>query len=265
MLGSYPLLLGIILPWLIKQDWLKGHLSDAALPAEPAGAILPDSISGLFAMAAENLLLFGIILGVAWGFRRIKRDEWLARWPGLWQPWVFGIAHSVGLRLLAAGMTLAVGGILIVIFKLTGKDPQALENLRPRVENVIATDALRDPVYLLLMTTFVSFIVAGLREELWRVGVLRYLFDLLPDRGKTRRGQIIAVLISSLIFGLGHWPQGPAGMLLTFTIGLGLGAILLFHRSLWIAVLAHGFFDATTFVLLRLLDHYGVLEKLLTK
>lgn len=216
-------------------------------------------------MAGQNLLLFGIILGVAWAIRRFRKSEIFARWPGPWQPWVFGVAHSIGLRILAAGVTLAAFGVLMAVFHLMHKDPQSLENLRPKIENVIATDALRDPVYLLLTTTLISFVVAGLREELWRAGVLRYLFDLLPDGGKTWRGQAIAVFLSSLVFGLGHWPQGPAGMLLTFTIGLGLGAIMLFHRSLWIAVFAHGFFDATTFILLRLLDQFGVLKQLLHK
>jgi membrane protease YdiL (CAAX protease family) len=265
VLGSYPLLLGIVIPWLMTRNWgVETSANQVPLAVQPQ-TILPEGIAGLLQMSAENLLLFGLIWGVAWALRRLQRDELFARWPGLWQPWVFGVAHSISLRLLAAGVTVAVAGGLFVIFKLTGKDPHALENLRPRIENVIATDALRDPIYLLLTTTLVSFVVAGLREELWRAGVLRYLFDLLPDRGKTWRGQTFAVFVSALIFGLGHWPQGPAGMLLTFSIGLGLGAILLFHRSLWIAVLAHGFFDATTFILLRLLDHFGLLQQLLPK
>jgi membrane protease YdiL (CAAX protease family) len=37
---------------------------------------------------------------------------------------------------------------------------------------------------------------------------------------------------------------------------------MLFHRSLWVAVLAHGFFDATSFALLALVERLGILEKL---
>jgi membrane protease YdiL (CAAX protease family) len=33
-------------------------------------------------------------------------------------------------------------------------------------------------------------------------------------------------------------------------LGLGLGLIMVFHRSIWPAVLAHGFFDATSMALI---------------
>jgi membrane protease YdiL (CAAX protease family) len=50
---------------------------------------------------------------------------------------------------------------------------------------------------------------------------------------------------------------------LTGVLGVGLGWILLAHRSLWVAVVAHGFFDATSLLLLRLLDAADGLERLL--
>ena len=40
---------------------------------------------------------------------------------------------------------------------------------------------------------------------------------------------------------------------LTQRIMLGLGVIMILHRSIWPAVLAHGFFNATTFALLPLI------------
>jgi membrane protease YdiL (CAAX protease family) len=33
-------------------------------------------------------------------------------------------------------------------------------------------------------------------------------------------------------------------------LGFCLGLIMIFHRSIWPAVMAHGFFDATTFAIL---------------
>jgi membrane protease YdiL (CAAX protease family) len=36
-------------------------------------------------------------------------------------------------------------------------------------------------------------------------------------------------------------------------IGIFLGIILIIHRSIWPAVIAHGLFDATTFALLPLI------------
>ena len=46
-------------------------------------------------------------------------------------------------------------------------------------------------------------------------------------------------------------------------LGLGLGGILIFHRSPWFGVLAHGFFDATSFALFRVIDALGALQQLL--
>jgi membrane protease YdiL (CAAX protease family) len=58
------------------------------------------------------------------------------------------------------------------------------------------------------------------------------------------------VVIVAIAFGLGHWPQGAMAVLLTGFLGVGLGAIMVFHRSVWPAVIAHGLFDATSFALI---------------
>jgi membrane protease YdiL (CAAX protease family) len=45
-------------------------------------------------------------------------------------------------------------------------------------------------------------------------------------------------------------------MALTAVLGFALGLIIVFHRSIWPAVLAHGMFDATTLALLPLLARF---------
>ena len=40
-------------------------------------------------------------------------------------------------------------------------------------------------------------------------------------------------------------------------LGVGLGAIMVYHQSIWPAVFAHGIFDATTFALLPLALKHG--------
>ena len=62
--------------------------------------------------------------------------------------------------------------------------------------------------------------------------------------------------LTAVVFGLGHVSQGWGGVVLTTILGLGLGLILVWRRSFWEAVLAHGFFDATTFALMFLLARY---------
>jgi hypothetical protein len=48
-------------------------------------------------------------------------------------------------------------------------------------------------------------------------------------------------------------PQGVGGVILTGVVGFILALVMMGHRSLWAAVIAHGFFDASTFVLLAVI------------
>ncbi|MBM3841498.1 MAG: CPBP family intramembrane metalloprotease [Verrucomicrobia bacterium] len=47
-----------------------------------------------------------------------------------------------------------------------------------------------------------------------------------------------------------HSMQGPVAVGLTTLLGFGLGVIMVLHRSIWPAVIAHGMFDATSLALL---------------
>jgi uncharacterized protein len=62
--------------------------------------------------------------------------------------------------------------------------------------------------------------------------------------GSSRVALVIGLLWSSVLFGFGHWYQGPAGVVGTAVDGLVLGtAYLLSGRNLWVTILAHGFSD----------------------
>lgn len=119
---------------------------------------------------------------------------------------------------------------MVVAMLFGGLDEQTMEEIRPKIEHSIDTEAIEhSPLYLFLNVTLVSFIFACFREELWRVGVLAGLQVLFPRLFESIRGKLL---------------------------GIGLGAILVFHRSLWDAVLAHGFFNASSFIMIYLLLHY---------
>jgi len=121
----------------------------------------------------------------------------------------------------------------------------------PDVEAIVDVTALREnPVYFWLTVTFVSFVVAGLREELWRSAFLGGMRALWPRCFGSRGGQIAAAAIASVSFGLGHLGMGPLAAGMAALLGLGLGLIMVLHRSIWPAVIAHGMFDATTLALL---------------
>lgn len=63
-------------------------------------------------------------------------------------------------------------------------------------------------------------------------------------------GEILAVLIIAIVFGAAHIGMGGLAAVMAGVLGVFLGLIMVFHRSIWPAVLAHGFFDATTMALL---------------
>lgn len=86
--------------------------------------------------------------------------------------------------------------------------------------------------------------------------MLAALHKLWPTSATTRLGQFVAIGVAATAFGLGHMPQGWGGAVITGVLGLGLGAIMVRHQSIWEAVFAHGFFNATTFVMLYWLSRH---------
>jgi membrane protease YdiL (CAAX protease family) len=249
------------LRWIPKWRWLVSILLLASyvlglgllgftLRDPNAGeAALPSTTRGLLIMCASEFLLFGAIFFIAWLFSRANADQLLLRWRHGLMPFVWGVALSIALRV---GIAIAILIVVAPFLALKGEKnaEKSLETLRPKVENVISPKALNDPVYLTLTLTLVSFVVAGLREELWRAGMIAGLAGLAPSIFGSRRGQLLAVLVAAIIFGIGHTPQGVGAIALTGLLGIGLGAIMVWRQSIWEAVLAHGFFDATTFAAL---------------
>ena len=165
-------------------------------------------------------------------------------------PWVFYVNLVPGAVMLAA--IVLIGARLLT--------PESLQMFlsahRPDLEALVDLAALRNnPVYFWLTVTVVSFVVAGLREELWRSAFLAGMGALWPQHFGSRAGQMLAVFIGAVIFGGAHLSMGIMAALMAGLLGLGLGAIMVGHRSIWPAVLAHGLFDATTCAMLPLVMH----------
>jgi membrane protease YdiL (CAAX protease family) len=204
-------------------------------------------------VAGTELAMFGIIFALAWLASRASRDDLLLRWRG--GPWIvpISIGYSVALRLALAIVMMVVSALLV------GSGAVSLDSLQeffrvnqPTTETMVDASVMRtDPIYFLLLLTLISFVVAGLREELWRSAFLAGLRALGPRHFNSLPGQIAAVAIVAVVFGIGHLSMGWLAVAMTTVLGFGLGIIMLLHRSIWPAVIAHGMFDATTFLLLR--------------
>lgn len=222
--------------------------------------VLPATTNGLVLVGVNNLALFSVVFLVAWALGRPSRGELHCPTPPGWLNWLLGFAWSVALRL---GLAVVISAIAAVLVGIRGQQgPASLDSFRPKIENLLNPDALTNPAYLLVSTTFISFVVAGLREELWRAGMIAGITRLLAGRISPRAAEMTGVGVAAVIFGIGHFAQGWAGMALTGALGLGLGLILVLRRSLAEAVIAHGFFDATTFVALSVLANRDLLRRL---
>jgi membrane protease YdiL (CAAX protease family) len=232
ILGAYPLVLGFL----------------GLQQREAAEPMLPGTAGGLIMLAAFELAFFGVLFGIAWAFSRANFDQLYLRWRDGFRPILRGFLYSIGLRFLIG---IAVAIVVIILYFIFNLDREQLEGGRPRVEAVVSPEALQeDPLYFALSLTLISFVVAGFREELWRAGMLAGLQALFPRRFHGFAGGLWAVTLIAVIFGLGHTPQGWVAVGMTMLLGIGLGAMIVYYRSIWEAVLAHGFFNATTFLLL---------------
>ena len=93
----------------------------------------------------------------------------------------------------------------------------------------------------------IVWIFAGLGEEL---GYRGYLLNRAADLGsRSKFAYIAAMLFVAVLFGLGHFYKGPAGIVDSTYSGLVLGGVyLLSGRNLWAAILAHGLSDTLAII-----------------
>ena len=211
-------------------------------------ATLPKSVEGLILAGSLQLAIILFFFGIGWLFSRATKAELWMKWRGgiapLWQ----GALYSIGLRLLPILPFFALAIVLMVL----GFKPETLSQWvsanRPQTDGIGDSIRAGSVLYKTLMLTFFSFVVAGWGEELWRVATMRGLLEIAPRTMSPLAKNAIAVVISALVFGIGHLYQGVLGVGVTAFIGIALGAITLYHRSIWPAVIAHGFFDAASFL-----------------
>ena len=160
---------------------------------------------------------------------RVRDGGWGAmglRWPVSWR-------RTVLIALVAAAVRLMLGAVVIdpltALFWPAAVAPTGAEAITGNV-----AVALR---WLLIVWTFAAF-----GEEISYRG---YLLTRAAGVGaRSRIAYWIAVLLVSVLFGIGHYYKGPAGMVDSGVAGLVLGTTyMLSGRNLWACILAHGFID----------------------
>jgi CAAX protease family protein len=130
----------------------------------------------------------------------------------------------------------AVAIVALVFFAQLARLPKLVgENLdrwAERMEALKITPRTRAELLLFILVA----ITAGVWEELLYRGF--FIWFLLPVTGV-----VGAVVISSLIFGIGHIYQGRYGVLNTGLVGLVFAIVYLLSQSLWWLMAAHAVVD----------------------
>ena len=192
------------------------------------GALIPAPIDwkkGFVFDAIGKMLL----VGVAWGLIRL-RGETLAD-IGLKRPasWMRTFMIGIGLA--------AIIFIAIYLSEKAGfrRDLSKFKDVQGNLE-------------LAIFGVLYAFIGAGFYEEFMFRGFLMEGLAMLFGAG--RGAWIAACVVQGALFGLVHAYQNPLGMAITGTLGILLGILVLASgRNLWPAIIAHGLFDASRFVL----------------
>lgn len=98
---------------------------------------------------------------------------------------------------------------------------------------------LKGNAAMLGILLLISWTIAAIGEEFAYRG---YLFTRITDfAGSTQLGVVLAVVVTSALFGLAHTEQGIIGVVVTFLDAIFFCLMRLHYRTLWASVLAHGF------------------------
>ena len=173
------------------------------------------------------------LVAIGWLSLRLRKSSWKAlgfRRPSRW-------ITTVGVALVA-GVVLQLLSEF-VIERLTGRPD--LSDFHSLVGNLPASLGM-----LALVWTLAAF-----GEEMAYRG---YVLERAAALGHhSSSAYVAAMIVVSVLFGLGHWYQGMPGVIGSAVSGLFFGALYLIGgRNLWLPILAHGFSDTIGLALVYL-------------
>lgn len=122
-----------------------------------------------------------------------------------------------------------------------------LNHLTGTTQNLSSFENLKGNVGTLLYLLFLTWTLAAFGEEIIYRGFLqKRIRDIFGD---FKIGIILAVGVSSFLFGLAHLEQGVIGFIVTFIDAIFFSLIKLrFNNNILTSILAHGFNNSIGFV-----------------
>lgn len=196
----------------------------------------------LFVVVALLALELKDFPGILFVFPLVWVSLWLRKlgWKGVglrstpsWlRTLLLGVMTGVAFQLLAIWL------IDPLLVQLTGQpfDASELRTIPGRIPNLIA--------YILIGWLLGAF----LEEMVFRGYMINRFIGLF---GRVRIGLAVGVLVSSILFAIGHLNLGIASVIETFLFSLAYSALYLAAgRNLWLPIISHGIYNTTFFVLL---------------
>lgn len=210
-------------------------------PARKAQPFKPGSMTWLCLRALGMCLLVALMV---WRDGQGPAQLGLAR-AGLGLELLLGIPATLGAYFvqIAAALPLA---LLAALLKLTAKEAAA----RTEVATALAGTGLSLPVFaaaMVLVTGFEELAFRGFLVPRLRVLVGRWSF---------------AVVLSAILFGMGHFYEGTLAVVQTALLGVYFGLVFLYRGRLPSVMVAHAAFNTLNFAFMLWLQRSGLLEKL---
>jgi membrane protease YdiL (CAAX protease family) len=223
-----------------STERLHANLPLALVELLIAVSIIAGGLAGIIPFSSTPfLLLFG------WLMLWLRGKGW--RDVGLKRPTRWSHTLLIGVLVGIAYQFVSLYFIEPLLARLTGALPD-VSQFAPLVGNK----------FFLVLSIIVSWTLAAFAEELAFRG---YLLNRVADLagGKRAAAWIVALVVTSTLFGLAHMYQGASGMLITGMSGLLFGALYLAcGRNLWTAIIAHGVNDTVGFALIYLGKYPGL-------
>jgi len=188
-----------------------------------------------------NILInLGYVLSiiVAGGMLKLRGTGW--REIGLARP-------KSWLRTVLLGIGALIGAILVmnvvqgIALNLPGLEiaPPDISRFNPLEGNL--------PMFLIMVLAAWTTIAFG-EEMIYRAFLINRLGEAFQN---TRAGWALALIGSTVAFGLVHYAEGPLGLFTNGAFGLLFGAVYLgTRRNLWVTIIAHGLLNTLRFLFL---------------
>jgi membrane protease YdiL (CAAX protease family) len=177
------------------------------------------------------LFVFPIVWVMLWLRKLGWKGVGLHRPPSWFRTLVLGALTGVALQLLAIWL------IDPLLVQLTGQpfDMSEFHRIQGRLPNLIA--------YIII-----GWLLGAFLEEMVFRGYMINRFTNLFDRRLV--GLVVGVLVSSVLFAIGHLNLGISSVVETFLFSLAYsGLYLAAGRNLWLPIISHGVYNMTFFVL----------------